>query len=135
MKRITITRNLIYLSLSVTLFSCNNKTITKKQSQIERKDSITLWLKGARNSSFSKAEQKNFLHKAYEYLQTNTTDSSRAKNLSIIAYRFYELKDTIPFKKINTEAQKLAYQQKDSFTIADTHWSLADYFYNKELFQ
>ncbi|NVK53529.1 MAG: sensor histidine kinase [Flavobacteriaceae bacterium] len=134
MKRITIIRNLIYLSLSITILSCNNKILTKKQSQIERKDSITLWLKGARNPSFSKAEQKNFLHKAYGSLQTNTTDSSTAKNLSIIAYRFYELKDTISFQKINTEAQKLAYQQKDSFTIADTHWSLADYYNNKKIF-
>lgn len=120
--------------MCITLFSCNNKTLTKKQSQIERKDSLVFWLKGGRNSSYTQPQQKSFLHKAYQHLITKPSDSTTAKNLSIIAYRFYELKDTIPFKKINTEAQKLAYQQNDSFTVADTHWSIADYFHNKEIY-
>ncbi|WP_143592070.1 tetratricopeptide repeat-containing sensor histidine kinase [Tenacibaculum holothuriorum] len=54
--------------------------------------------------------------------------------MSEIAYRFYILKDTVNFLKLNKKAQTWAIQRKDTFTIADTHWSYAYYYKNDEIY-
>lgn len=98
-------------------------------------DSIALWLQAARDKSYNQVQQKAFLHKAHTFLQSKTNDASKAKALSTIAYRYYQLKDTTSFQNINKKTLILATQLKDSFIIADAHWSYADYYLNGELYE
>ncbi len=93
------------------------------------KDSVDIWIKKSKKTTLQLNTRSGFLDKAYKKL--NTLDNSRykTKTLSSIAYRYYSLKDTITFKKINAETLQLAIKLKDTFTIADSHWSYA-YFYN-----
>jgi len=97
-------------------------------------DSIAVWIKAAKNNTYSSKRQKAFLEKAYHQLLPQQATNSKANQLSIIAYRFYELKDTLNFKKINEETLELAYKLKDSFVIADAQWSYADYYLNGEIY-
>ncbi len=126
-------QTLFFFILITTIISCTNKTntITTQQTTI---DSISVWIKSSRNKSISLNKKKQFLEKAYKELNSQKNNNTKAKNLSIVAYRYYELKDALLFQKINSQTQKLAYQLKDSFTIADTHWSYADYYNNLEVY-
>lgn len=126
--------NILFVFLFIILQSCNETTIVKEQPQQVAKDSIKSWIKASRKKNYSLNQKKQYLQKAYIVLKAKKDDNSKTKNLSIVAYRYYELKDTLLFQKINAETQALAYQLKDSFTIADTHWSSADYFNHKQIY-
>ena len=76
-----------------------------------------------------------FLNKAYKLENLKPDNKSKANNLSTIAYRFYELKDTTLFKKINNKTLALAIQLKDSFVIADAHWSYANFYNDRESYK
>lgn len=120
-----------FVILSLQSRAVEKKKIFAFQAQ---KDSIALWIKASKNNTYSSAQQKIFLEKAYGQLINQESTPSKAKQLSTIAYRFYELKDTFSFKKINEETLELAYKLKDSFVIADAHWSYADYYLNGEVY-
>lgn len=122
------------LFLFTVIFQSCNTIGEKKQPQNKTTDSISNWIKSSRKKTNSISQKKQYLLKAYKELKTRNNNKLKNKNLSVIAYRYYELKDTLLFQKINQEAQKLAYQLKDSFTIADTHWSLADYYNHTEVY-
>ena len=131
-KYLTIT---VYILFSYLLLSCSDTKQIKTHDPVEIKDSISIWIKNSRIKTNSLIQKKNNLSKAYNNLNLKPNDKYKTKNLSIVAYRYYELKDTLLFQKINKETQELAYQLKDSFTIADTHWSLADYYNHREIYE
>jgi len=123
-----------YLFLFTIIFQACTSIGKKTQPQNKTTDSISNWIKSSRKKTNSLTQKKQYLLKAYTELKTQKNSQSKTKNLSVIAYRYYELKDTLLFQNINKETQKLAYQLKDSFTIADTHWSLADYYNHKQVY-
>ncbi len=130
----------IYYKIAVLLFfasflylSCN-KIKVKENLQETKKDSITIWIQSSKSNLYNIAEQKKFLKKAYQELKTKPEDNSKANNLSSIAYRFYELKDTVLFNEINKETLSLAYKLKDSFVIADAHWSYGEFYIDNEIY-
>jgi len=122
------------LILFTIIFQSCNTIGEKTQQKHKTTDSISNWIKSSRKKNNSLSQKKQYLLKAYTELKTRENNKLKTKNLSVIAYRYYELKDTLLFQKINQETQKLAYQLKDSFSIADTHWSLADYYNHRNLF-
>ncbi len=128
-------KNIFYFFLYILLLSCTNKVNTIKKPQEAIKDSITNWVKSSRNKSHTLDQKKQFLQKALIELRSSENNKSKTKKLSIVAYRYFQLNDTISFKKVNKEAQTLAYQLKDSFTIADTYWSTADYYQSREAYK
>lgn len=99
------------------------------------KDSVDIWIKNSWDDSYMKRSQKEFLHKAYNKIHSDKLDSWSPSRLSSIAYRYYKMGDTVKFKKINNKALNLAIKIKDSFTIADTHWSFGEFYINKESFE
>ncbi len=103
-------------------------------ASVYQNDSIASWIKASKNNSYNSSQQKDFLERAYNRVILKKGTSSKANQLSTIAYRFYELKDTLNFRKINEETLALAYQLKDSFVIADAQWSYADYYLNGEIY-
>ena len=126
--------NTLFISLFLILFSCNTSKEPKLTSIESQLNSLDLWISNANNNNFSSTEQKLNLKKAYNFLHKRKNDTIKSKKLSIVAYRYRELNDSLLFHTINQEAQELAYQLKDSFTIADTHWSLANYYNGEEIY-
>lgn len=95
-------------------------------------DSIQNWINFSKNNNLHINERKNYLYKAYNSLKT---DKNYSKSLSNIAYRFYRLNDTVEFLKFNKIAHKHALKTRDTFAIADTHWSYADFYNDTQAFQ
>ncbi|MDC1162152.1 tetratricopeptide repeat protein [Tenacibaculum sp.] len=95
-------------------------------------DSISIWIKYAKKTSYSLKHKKYYLKKAYKYNSRIKNDSLKTKNLVLIAYRFYKLNDSIKFKSTIKEAYSLASQLKDSFSLGRLHWNYANFNKKKE---
>ncbi len=121
--------NIKYLFISLIFYS--NIVFGQKNTDNTTKDSIDTWIKKSRKTSLQLTKRNTFLDKAYNRVNKLDNNIYKSKTLSTIAYRYYTIKDTISFKKINAETLQLATQLKDTFTIADSHWSYA-YFYNNQ---
>jgi len=100
----------------------------------KQKDSISIWIKKSYNDSLSNDSKLSFLNKAYQNILLLETDSIKPLQLSTIAYRFFELKDTTSFFKANKKTLNLAQKRKDSFVIGDAHWSYANYYDSREAY-
>ena len=122
-----------FLSILFVLQSCG-KTQSKTISPEIKKDSIALWIKASKNKSYSVEQQKRFLYKAYIKTISESKKSIKTKNLSTIAYRFHQLKDTLKFQKINKKALHQAKKDKDSFFIGDVHWNYASHYFKNEIY-
>ncbi|MBB4118099.1 hypothetical protein GGR32_000371 [Mesonia hippocampi] len=85
-----------------------------------------------KNKDYTITQRMYFLEKAYQDVYNYPKDTLLSKKLSTIAYRYLQLKDTLKFKKINQQAYKYAQEVKDTFTLADTHWSYANLYKNTE---
>lgn len=131
--KIKILHNTIILFVFFILQGCNFNNQPIKQLELKN-DSIFLWLESSKNTSYSLTKRKLFLKKAYDTLKSSKTDTSITKILSKVAYQYLKLKDTVNFKKINEETHQLALKLKDTFTLADSHWSNANYYKKKEVY-
>lgn len=121
--------NTKYLFILFLFYS--NIIFGQKKIDDTTKDSIDTWIKKSKKTSFQLVKRSAFLNKAYNRVNKLDNNTYKSKTLSSIAYRYYTLKDTATFKSINSETIQLATQLKDTFTIADSHWSYA-YFYNNQ---
>ncbi|PKP29117.1 MAG: hypothetical protein CVU01_01565 [Bacteroidetes bacterium HGW-Bacteroidetes-18] len=106
-----------------------NKNIV---AQTVENDSVSIWIQNAKNKSINFENRKQSLYKAYQHNNFQKNDSIKNSNLAKIAYEGYELKDAVFFLKVNLEAQKLSIKLRDTFGIADTHWSYGMYYLQKE---
>lgn len=123
----------LYLFLCVILESCHFKKDSIKIIETEI-DSVSLWIKSSKDTSYSLAERKIFLNKSYDRIISGQIDLFATKTLSKIAYQYLNLKDIRNFKKTNNEAYRLALKIKDTFTLADSHWSTANFYKKREAY-
>lgn len=114
-------KNFVYLLLL--LFSVNIYAI--------QKDSIDIWIKQSKNSSFTHNYKIQQLTKAFEYIDNNKL--LKPLKMSTIAYQFYKLKDTTNFFRVNSKAMELASKTNQAYALADTHWNLATYYLRGEI--
>lgn len=122
---------IVILVLAFTVLSCKkNEEKFKEKSLIITNDSINIWIKNSKKKSFSLDKRKEFLKKSYQAIKSSKIDTLRVRNLSVIAYQYYKLGDTLVFKELNKEALVIAKKLKDTFTVGDVHWNYASY-YNK----
>ena len=113
--------------------SCTkNEHINK--SKDTKKDSVSIWIKKSRNESFSKEEKLWFLDLAHKKINSRLNDQASPRQLSSVAYRYYELNDTLKFLNTNATALEIAIKKKDSFVIGDAHWSYADFYITNEIY-
>jgi len=124
----------IYLFLIFSLQYCNLKKGDLKQSNIKN-DSIVLWIKHAKDTSYSISKRNYFLKQSYHTIKFSKKDTLSTRRLASIAYQYLKLKDTLRFKKINKEAFQFAQQLKDSFALADIHWNNANFYKKKEIYE
>lgn len=125
----------IAVFLTLVVFSLQSYATTHNEKAQIQNDSIAEWIKASKNQENDSARQRWFLKKAYNKLNLQNASNTKANHLSTIAFRFYQLKDTLNFKKVNEEALKLAYKLKDSFVIADAQWNYADYYLKGEVYE
>ncbi|UNY98293.1 sensor histidine kinase [Zhouia spongiae] len=96
-------------------------------------DSVDVWIKSAKKKEYDLPERKAFLDKARIYVE-NKEDSVAARKLSEIAYQYWKLKDTVAYKELNHKARLWALKNRDTFLLADTHWSDGTIFKQIEVF-
>ena len=94
-------------------------------------DSISIWIRNSKNTALTIKKRKSFLNKAFKEIEKEKESSYKAKVLNQIAYSYFKATDTATFLKLNEKALKLATKVKDSFVIADTNWSFAEYYMKK----
>jgi signal transduction histidine kinase/tetratricopeptide (TPR) repeat protein len=121
------------LFLCIILLGCNSKHDQIKQVELKN-DSISLWIKSSKKSSYPLEKRKLYLEKTYSILKSNELDTFATRTLSKIAYQYLKLKDTTRFKQLNKEAYQLALNIKDTFTLADIHWNSANYYKKIEVY-
>ena len=124
-----------FIALSVFFCACtNNKgSEQKKIKKTAQQDSISTWVANAENKNLPKKERLIFLEKAYILNKKQPKDSNATKTLSTISYTYYQLKDTLLFRKTNKETIALAKISKDSTTLANSYWDLGGYLSNKKV--
>ncbi len=114
------------------LTNCNSPNQNTAAKLVEV-DSVSIWIQNAKNESIKFEDRKQGLYKAYQQNKFQKNDSIKNSNLSKLAYEGYQLKDSVFFLNTNLEAQKLSIKLRDTFGIADTHWSYGMYYLEKEL--
>lgn len=113
--------------VALVFISCESRP-SKFVAESNNNDSITSWIKSSYNKDFSSTKKLQKLQKAYKGIKLLPKDSIKVSQLSQVAYRFYQLNDTLSFFEANDQVLKLAFKKKDSFVIADAHWSYAEYY-------
>ncbi|MDO9594288.1 MAG: tetratricopeptide repeat protein, partial [Lutibacter sp.] len=124
---------LFFLGLIVSAITSCNPANQNTGAKLVEVDSVSVWIQNAKNSSIDLEVRKQGLYKAYQRNKFQKNDSVKNSNLAKIAYEGYQLKDSVFFLKTNREAQKLSMKLRDTFGIADTHWSYGMYYLEKEL--
>ncbi|WP_422090761.1 tetratricopeptide repeat-containing sensor histidine kinase [Tenacibaculum ovolyticum] len=119
--------------LVLILFGTNNILGQNSNDNII-KDSINIWIKKSKNNSLKTYKRSLLLNQAYNSVIKLDETVYKCKTLNSIAYRYYTLKDTATFKKINSKTLLLALKLKDTFTIADSHWSYANFYNDYEIY-
>ncbi|WP_408043844.1 tetratricopeptide repeat-containing sensor histidine kinase [Tenacibaculum litopenaei] len=97
-----------------------------------QKDSIDIWINQSKTKNLTKTYKKNQLTKAYLYIRSNKL--LKPLKLSTIAYQFYKLKDTSSFFEVNSAAMELATKTNQAYAIGDSHWNLATYYIEGEIY-
>ena len=121
--------------LSLFLFiGCDYKHTNSQQKSIVPNDSISLWIKESKSTSYTLKKRDSLLGLAYQSVQVLHNDSLKISYLSSIAYQLYKVNQIEKFKRVNEKALKMAIKQKDSFFIADIHWNYASYYNNREIY-
>ncbi|OGS70037.1 MAG: hypothetical protein A3F91_12685 [Flavobacteria bacterium RIFCSPLOWO2_12_FULL_35_11] len=124
---------LSFLVLIVSVVTSCNPPNQDSAAKLVEVDSVSIWIQNAKNESIDLKTRKQGLYKAYQQNKFQKNDSVKNSNLSKLAYEGYQLKDSVFFLNTNREAQKLSMKLRDTFGIADTHWSYGMYYLEKEL--
>ncbi|WP_299432671.1 tetratricopeptide repeat-containing sensor histidine kinase [uncultured Maribacter sp.] len=122
---------LLPLLLLCLCIGCTKLVKDKNTSTTPVTDSISSWIAKGKDKKLTKKQRLVFVNKAYLKNKDVKPDSVKIKNLSSISYRYLSLKDSLHFRKTNTETIELYKATKDTTTLANSYWDLG-YFYDKE---
>ncbi|MDG3581237.1 tetratricopeptide repeat-containing sensor histidine kinase [Galbibacter pacificus] len=128
--RLTYCYCVFLLVIVVSFFSCNQK-ISKEQ---DHEDKVSLWLHQTQNDNHSLTKRKFYLDSAYTYANTLTNDSIKKSYLATIAYRAFQLKDSVLFMAANQKTLDLATSYGDNTVKADAHWNYGAFYLQKECY-
>ncbi len=100
-----------------------------------QKDSLSIWIKNSKNTEIPNDKRRKFLDKSYNFILSESADSTSLRKLSDVAYQTFKVKDTLLFKLRNEKVISLASKVKDSFSLGDSHWNYATYFVRTEKYE
>ena len=104
----------------------------KKVNIINENDSIKKWIQQAKNKKLDFEFRKKSLDKSYIHISKDK--KKHLLELSAVGYRYYKLRDTLLFLKINKEVLNLAKKVKNNYVIGDAHWNYASYYIKLEIY-
>ncbi len=91
-------------------------------------DSVEICLSNAKNSNLDLATRKDFLKEAYRLTLEEDIDSIRNKYLLKISFRYYVLRDSLNFRRVNKESTELSQKLNDSLNLAANLWDLGRFY-------
>lgn len=106
--------------------SCGDKKKSPDAEALQPKDSITLWLEQAGDTTGQ--PKLRLLEKAYRAVSPLPEDTVKTKHLVELSYQYARTDDSITFRKISKEAIKITNVLKDTSRLTDVYWDLGDYF-------
>ena len=127
MKKKQLIKYFLYIFFTLLVKSCHSPKKERVHLEI-KKDSISVWIKKAKDPKNLLSIRKKYLDKSYNSILSNNIDPTNLKKLSEIAYQTFKLRDTSIFKKRNEEVLKLGLKIRDSFSLGDAHWNYATYY-------
>ncbi|WP_299432674.1 tetratricopeptide repeat-containing sensor histidine kinase [uncultured Maribacter sp.] len=119
---------LLVVVLFLLLLGCTPQVTNKNTSTTPITDSISSWIAKGKDKKLTKKQRLEFVNKAYLKNKDVKPDSVKIKNLSSISYRYLSLKDSLYFRKTNTETIELSKATKDTTTLANSYWDLSVFF-------
>ncbi len=105
--------------------STSNNSIQETEPEL---DSITIWITAGQNKKSPEQFRRESLIKAYNNSSTQENDSLKISYLSRIQWSFSNLKDSVWFRKTNSEAMRLASKLRDTQRLAGINWDLGLFF-------
>ncbi len=119
----------IFLLCFLSAFNACKKTAPQGAdfAELERNDSIFVWIAEGRNSANPLEERKALLQKAYRGAVLSANDSLKAKYFSRLSLAYLRIDDSLLFRNTNREAMKMAQKVSDTTTHAEAHWDLAEF--------
>ncbi|SMC50535.1 tetratricopeptide repeat-containing sensor histidine kinase [Cellulophaga tyrosinoxydans] len=126
---------LTFLFVFGLLHSCSKeKSSSNSQiSSLKKIDSITAFINQSVNSSLGTKETIIALEQSLNLINSLEQDSLRMKYFSDLSYKSISIGDSLFFRKVNLQTQKLASVLKDSSALAEAQWDLAIYFNQSNL--
>lgn len=92
---------------------------------INSSERVSHYLTQSKNKVLDIKERKTYLLKAINEIENITIDSIKNKLYHKLSYAFFQNKDSSNFRKINKKGSSLAFNLKDSLTLANHYWDLA----------
>ncbi|MCH2195605.1 sensor histidine kinase [Kordia sp.] len=103
-------------------------------AQNKEKNEVQILIDNSRNQKISIAERIAAINKAYILLsKSKYQDSIRSKQLQSISKSYFNLNDTINFKKTYREGLDFAFKVKDSMSAANHYWNIAFYYRRNDI--
>lgn len=121
------------LFIALSLQCCKEKAIKEGTVNLNKVDSIPIWINQAKGSNLDYNSKQNLLLKAYRLSLKRKNDSVKVNMLRTLTNEFYKLNDTTIFLEANDKTYNLSVQLKDTFTTADVFWNKGNYFSDKEI--
>ena len=118
---------------SLLLFMLSSLYIYGQQENVTvqaktKEDSVLFYINESKNNSLTDAQKRRLIGKGLNYAYKVKNDSLRSKQLSMLSYTYYQLGDSILFRKTNADARLLAKKIKDSVVLAEAYWDLGTFF-------
>lgn len=133
-----MTIKILYRTITITLcaitLSCGEGNKKNEQPSGLKNDSISSWITRSKNTTLPLHKRRLYLDKAHTALKAEKLDTLYTRTLSKVAYQYLKLKDTSFFKELNNEVLQAALKLKDTFSIADAHWSFANYYKEQQVY-
>ncbi len=127
----TLVKYSYFILLFLLFASCKDTTVSDEEGNTPESLQIGNWIDIARDSvGLSQSERKSFLRKAKNLANEMDNDTLRIDHLSRISLAYKNINDSITFRSLNREVQKLSSEFKLYKILGESHWDLASLFRN-----
>ncbi len=119
----------VFLVITAVLVGCQDiqetQGFTQKQSE---GNPLLETIEQVRDSSIGREERKRLLLEIMEMAADEPRDSVKSQYYSRLSLTFLQLPDSSLFRETNRQAIYLAQKVRDTLSLADAYWDLADLF-------
>ncbi|MEM8506778.1 MAG: ATP-binding protein [Bacteroidota bacterium] len=123
----------IFLAYALLGLSCDSSTESSGTISAVKNDSISLWIRWAKDSSrLDNIQKKKFLDKAYQKTLELPDEAEKTEALTRISFAHLVSGDSLRFKKANATLLALSKKIQDHKAHGLAHWDLADFHKSKQ---